>query len=106
MDNMHFFMFSNGEYSDYSVRGMYVCDHIVDEEEWEQFAKDKSAQRQKAREDSILKYCARTGDGVKGWYRSDEYKEYQKYCDENCVKDLFIKVHGMREIFYTELWEY
>jgi hypothetical protein len=113
MDNLHFFMFSSGEYSDYCVGGMYVCDHIVNAEGWRQFAKDKQEQRQKVRNDSILKYRARTGEGStlyygvhEGWYASEECEEFRKYCDENCPKDLFIKAHGMRKVEYTELWEY
>jgi hypothetical protein len=112
MDNLHFFMFSSGEYSDYGVGGMYVCDHVVTTSEWEQFAADKLAQRQKARNESVTKYKARTGEGDDyhgvpvDWYGSDEYEECCKYCDENCSQDLFIKAHNMRKVEYTELWEY
>jgi hypothetical protein len=112
MDNLHFFMFSSGEYSDYCVGGMYVCDHVVTKDEWEQFVADKLAKRQKAREDSMLKYRTRAGVNIfyygvpEGWYESDEYEEYHKYCDENCMRDLFIKAHNMCEVKYTELWDY
>jgi hypothetical protein len=99
-------MFSSGEYSDYCVGGMFMCDHIVTVDEWQQFAKDRREQIQKARNSSLDKYRARTGLNTSEWYKSDEYKEYCKYAEENNAEDLFVKAHNMKRVEYTELWEY
>jgi hypothetical protein len=113
MNNLHFFMFSSGEYSDYCVGGMYVCDHVVTTSEWEQFAEDKLAQRQKARSDSIVAYRNRNGETTDiyagyptGWFGSKEYEGWLAYCEDNNSQDLFIKAHNMKRVEYTELWEY
>lgn len=34
MAKQYFFQFSDGEYSDYRVGGLYACDHPVTEDEW------------------------------------------------------------------------
>lgn len=114
---MHYFMFSNGEYSDYCVGGMYVCDHDVGEDEWKAFVADLSELKKRAKLHWLDMFVTRTGvtpkhrdggyfEGYDDWWGSEECEAYRVYVDENNAQELFIKKHNMKPVEYTELWEY
>ena len=56
MNKQYFFMFSDGSYSDYSVNGLFACDHQVSEKEWRDFYDEKSLMLSRAWEDFHAEY--------------------------------------------------
>jgi predicted HD phosphohydrolase len=98
----HFFMFSQGSYSDYGVRGMYLCDHDVDEKEWDQFYKDWRAELIKVR-DTFNTEIGYDYSRTPNCQESFEWKAYQEF-QAISPEELFQKLHGMVEVEYKELW--
>lgn len=88
--SVHYFLFSDGEYSDYCVKGLFVTDHEVVEQEWQEFYKQHSVVAKAKREAAIIEYGRTSGTGhnrdwgfdgmlhisyagpPRGWYQSVE----------------------------------
>jgi hypothetical protein len=99
---MYYFMFSSGSYSDYSVGGLYVCDHEVTEKEWGDFYNAWQAELNGLRE-LLYQKLGYSYHHVPG-YRSDEtflaVEEFKKHDPET----LFQVMHNMVEVPVTEMW--
>lgn len=121
MAKQHYFMFSDGSYSDYCVGGLYVCDHGVTEVEWEEYLKTYRELSTEQRYSAMRQYSARRGkndhweyvgtdgkihvsmrDGI-SYQKSEEAMLYRKWREANDPQESFIKVHNMVKVEYTEL---
>lgn len=119
----HFFMVSNGSYSDYCVGGLYVCDHAVSDEEWEQHKREIAKFRREHEEKAMLALTERTGKEPvrqvtyihgggqnvrilppEGWYGSPEREEFLSRTDI-LTQETFIEKHKMTQVEYTEMWD-
>jgi hypothetical protein len=90
-----FFVFSSGEYSDYRIGSLYVCDHEVTEAEWDEHYRAY-------RDESNLRSRTFNRLSYQDPSRTALYQEWDKWTRENNPEVSFIKRHGMREIEYLE----
>lgn len=104
MSDQYFFMFSSGEYSDYGVNGLYVCDHPVTKQEWHDFYKVYQEEVARLRGVVEEKFGERFyWSENKDFYNSPEYKAYDNYQQGGC-EFAFQKQHNMQEVLVEEFW--
>lgn len=101
MENLHFFVFSNGTYSDYQVGGLYVADHPIEEEDWDEFVKFHSKEKQRLY--SLIPKINETSLRLHINHNTKEYKAWREYLN---VSGAFIEKHSLKAVPYQELWEY
>lgn len=92
MTKQYFYQFSQGTYSDYSVGGLFVCDHEVSEAEWD------------AHYEAYQTECRKRAQSAGYNYHSDEYKAYQKFKEEHNPESTFIWLHNMQPVECGEFW--
>lgn len=97
MPKQYFYQFSEGSYSDYSVGGLYVCDHEVTEAEWD--AHYKAYQEEVFRLSNMI-----PSDRMLRDINSEEYKVYRKFQEECAPEKTFAELHNMTAVECTELW--
>lgn len=96
LEGLYFFQFSQGEYSDYSVGGLYVCDHEVTEDEWkEHYLIYQQIAKEHAKTRPVIRYpakvLAREEDSKKYW-------EWYQWFEDNSPEKSFVELHNMVEV--------
>lgn len=95
----YFYQFSTGEYSDYRVGGLFVCDHEVTGAEW------KLAYEVYQTECERLAVLVPKRQGSWVWNNdSPEYCAYNKHREDNHPEKLFQRLHNMHAVECVELW--
>lgn len=102
MTKQYYYQFANGEYSDYCVGGLYLCDHEVNEDEWKAHYKMYQGQSSRLFQ-AIPRDNSTNGYGGTIKLGSYEYKAYRDYRNNNPEKS-FQELHGMVAVECTELW--
>lgn len=97
----YFFVFSSGEYSDYGIGNICVCDHEVKKEEWNAYYKVFQDESSRLRQ---IAYAHREKMTYAVFMDTPEYLAYQKFITENDPEKNFQKLHGMTVLDYEELW--
>lgn len=100
MSDQYFFMFSSGSYSDYSVGGLYVCDHEVTEKEWDDFYKKYVDENGRL----IAAYRDKWGPSYAEYSGTPEYLVWREYLKNSDPEGDFQKLHNMVEVPVTEMW--
>lgn len=99
LEGLHFFQLSQGSYSDYSVGGLYVCDHEVKVEEWDAYYKGYQDVLDAKRKELItVPYTEREAYSM-------QCREWVKFHDSlPRPEESFIRLHKMVEVDCTEFW--
>lgn len=95
----HYFMFSEGSYSDYMVGGLYACDHEVTKEDWKRHLEDCDALYEAK--------CVEIFGTDKRWWLNNTPERSKAWADWRMQNDpdaSFVAKHNMTKIEYTELW--
>lgn len=92
VDGKFYFMFSSGEYSDYSVGAFCVCDHEVSGQQWHDHYR-KYQDTLQARRD-------RLGEAI---YDEPNWTRQQNWEKRNDPEKAFRKFHGMKLVNIQEL---
>lgn len=119
----YFFQFSSGSYSNYSVGGLYVCDHAVPLQEWKEHYEDYCDNLKATKECAMIAYGERVGCGHrvytyhtmtgettairqdhKDWWGSAEAEGVRKWEEDNDPECTFIALHNMTYVEVTECW--
>lgn len=107
---MYFYQFSKGSYSDYSVDGLYVCDHEVTEAEWDAHYAEYLNQAKRLA-DLIPtvehKYFGGLGTEVTRMIQdtsTEQYKAHREFLRNVSPEDSFIAKHNMKPVGCMELW--
>jgi hypothetical protein len=120
MTKQHFFMFSQGSYSDYMVGGLYACDHEVSEAEWREHCEKYYIALENKRTEVYKAFGERTGYGTSLDYRgmvsspkdfnqcreyngSIEYHNLKKWEAENDPEKTFQEMHNMVPVEHNEM---
>lgn len=96
---LHFFTFASGEYSDYGVNSIAVCDHPVSQEDWYEHLKQYRQDFEAKRAELSQKYNI---DRPYYVYESEAYKEFEIWQAENDPDVTFSKKHCMIFVEYQE----
>lgn len=92
----HYFIFTSGEYSDYRVDGICVCDHPVSSDEWH-------AHLVKYRRELEKRQWEGMGyDSWDAWYDAGGSAALARWTARNNPVKKFIKLHKMRPVPSTE----
>lgn len=111
MTKQYYFMFSNGSYSDYSVGGLFMCDHEVSEKAWDKHYMLFQKTLANKCEELMEAFNERTGRTVlplrfdHDWWDSGEKATLDKWKAENDPETTFQVQHGMVALDVTEMWK-
>jgi hypothetical protein len=123
MTKQYYYLFSDGEYSDYSVGSLYVTEQKLADDVWDKFLEDQSNKREAEQSRLIIAHGERTGVGhiiierssyfgvrktfiepinYKDFRASEEGKAYQKFRSEMNDDKTFQEMYNMTLVDYTE----
>ena len=106
-----YFIFSNGEYSDYCVGDMYISEKDLPDDVWDKFIEMRVAERNAKLEEFKKLACERVGIDYKdagatlSIYRTPEHTQYKKWrSSQPSDEEVFQKIYNLTPVSYTECW--